>query len=105
VSLLLVLGGWWVETSNLRAGGCQAGPARGRARGPALSHAEQRLCNIVDELCIAAHGRPQVMVLPRTDAINAFAAGWDAEDAVVPTRRARWTTSRARNCRAWWRTS
>jgi len=51
---------------------------------PAVSHAEQRLCNVVDELCIAAHmPRPQIMVLPRADAINAFAAGWDAEDAVL----------------------
>ncbi|WP_027995187.1 M48 family metalloprotease [Simplicispira psychrophila] len=85
VSLLLVLGGWWVETANLRAGGFLLAQRMGaRAARPALSHAEQRLCNIVDELCIAAHmRRPQVMVLPRTDAINAFAAGWDEADAVV----------------------
>ena len=85
VSLLLVLGGWWVETSNLRAGGLQFAARMGaREARPAVSHAEQRLCNIVDELCIAAHmPRPQVMVLPRAEAINAFAAGWDAADAVV----------------------
>ena len=46
--------------------------------------AEQRLCNIVDEVCIAAHmPRPMVMVMPRHQAINAFAAGWDENDAVV----------------------
>ena len=85
VSLLLVLGGWWVETSNLRAGGLKFAARMGaREARPAVSHAEQRLCNIVDELCIAAHmPRPQVMVLPRAEAINAFAAGWDASDAVV----------------------
>lgn len=85
VSLLLVLGGWWVETSNLRAGGLKFAVRMGaREARPSVSHAEQRLCNIVDELCIAAHmPRPQVMVLPRADAINAFAAGWDATDAVV----------------------
>ena len=85
VSLLLVLGGWWVETSNLRAGGTRFAIRMGaREARPAVSHAEQRLCNIVDELCIAAHmPRPQVMVLPRAEAINAFAAGWDASDAVV----------------------
>jgi Zn-dependent protease with chaperone function len=85
VSLLLVLGGWWVETSNLRAGGVKLARRVGaRELRPSLSHAEQRLSNIVDELCIAAHvPRPQVMVLPRTDAINAFAAGWDESDAVV----------------------
>jgi len=85
VSLLLVLGGWWVETSNLRAGGVKLARRVGaRELRPALSHAEQRLANVVEELCIAAHmPRPQVMVLPRDDTINAFAAGWDAHDAVV----------------------
>ena len=85
VSLLLVLGGWWVETSNLRAGGVKLAQRMGaRAAQPSVSHAEQRLCNIVEELCIAAHmPRPQVMVLERTEAINAFAAGWDDADAVV----------------------
>ena len=85
VSLLLVLGGWWVETSNLRAGGMKFAKRMGaREARPSVSHAEQRLCNIVDELCIAAHmPRPQVMVLPRAGAINAFAAGWDEGDAVV----------------------
>lgn len=85
VSLLLVLGGWWVETSNLRAGGVKLAKRVGaRELRPSLSHAEQRLSNIVDELCIAAHmPRPQVMVMPRIDAINAFAAGWDESDAVV----------------------
>ncbi|MDY0107903.1 MAG: M48 family metalloprotease [Giesbergeria sp.] len=85
VSLLLVLGGWWVETSNLRAGGVKLAQRVGaRELRPSLSHAEQRLANVVEELCIAAHmPRPQVMVLPRTDAINAFAAGWDEQDAVV----------------------
>jgi Zn-dependent protease with chaperone function len=85
VSLLLVLGGWWLETSNLRAGGIKLAQRVGaRELRPLTSHAEQRLSNIVDELCIAAHmRRPEVMVLPRTDAINAFAAGWDEKDAVV----------------------
>lgn len=85
VSLLLVLGGWWLETSNLRAGGVRLAQRIGaREARPATSHAEQRLCNVVQELCIAAHmPQPQVMVLPRTEAINAFAAGWDASDAVV----------------------
>lgn len=85
VSLLLVLGGWWVETSNLRAGGVKLAKRIGaRELRPSLSHAEQRLSNVVDELCIAAHmPRPQIMVLPRAGAINAFAAGWDEADAVL----------------------
>ncbi|QXL83416.1 M48 family metalloprotease [Comamonas sp. NLF-1-9] len=85
VSLMLVLGGWWIETSNLRGGGLKLARRIGaREARPGVSHAEQRLCNVVDELCVAAQmPRPQVMVMPRADAINAFAAGWDASDAVV----------------------
>ncbi|MGP1629053.1 MAG: M48 family metalloprotease, partial [Giesbergeria sp.] len=85
VSLLLVLGGWWVETSNLRAGGIHLAKRIGaRELRPSLLHAEQRLANVVDELCIAAQmPRPEIMVLPRADAINAFAAGWDEADAVL----------------------
>ena len=85
VTLLLVLGGWLLEISNLRAGGVRLAERIGaREARPAVSHAEQRLCNIIDELAIAAHmPRPQAMVLPRADAINAFAAGWEPADAVV----------------------
>jgi len=87
VTLLLILGGWWIETSNLRsAGGAERLARRMGARElrPSVSAAEQRLGNIVDEVCIAAHmPRPQVMVLPRHAMLNAFAVGWDAKDAVV----------------------
>ncbi|MBE7369524.1 M48 family metalloprotease [Ramlibacter pallidus] len=87
VTLLLVLGGWWIETSNLKmAGGAERLARRIGAREarPGTSMGEQRLCNIVDEVCIAAHmPRPTVMVMPRHDAINAFATGWDEDDAVV----------------------
>ena len=85
VSLLLVLGGWWVETSQLRAGGMQLAKRIGaREARPSVSHAEQRFCNVLDELCIAGGvARPQPVVLARTDAINAFAAGWDESDAVI----------------------
>ena len=87
VTLLLVLGGWWIETSSLQV---QGGAERlARRLGARELHAdsvaaEQRLANVVDEVCIAANmPRPQVMIMPRTRAINAFAAGWDAHDAVV----------------------
>jgi len=87
VTLLLVLGGWWIETSNLQAAGGAERLARrigAREARPASSHGEQRLRNIVEEVCIAAHMPcPLVMVMPRHEAINAFAAGWDAQDAVV----------------------
>ena len=87
VTLLLVLGGWWIETSNLqRPGGAERLARRIGAREvrPDLHEAERRLCNIVEELCIAAHmPRPLVMVMPRTAAINAMAAGWEEDDSVV----------------------
>ena len=85
VTLLLVFGGWWVETSQLRAGGMTLAKRIGaREARPTVSFAEQRFCNVLDELCIAGTvARPAPMVLTRTDAINAFAAGWDESDAVI----------------------
>ena len=72
--MLLVLGGWWIETSNLRMAGAAARLAQrigAREARPGPSHREQQLCNIVDEVCIAAGmPRPQPMVLPREDAVK-----------------------------------
>lgn len=85
VTLLLVLGGGWIELDQLRHGGRKLAQRVGaREARPGSSLAEQQLCNIVHEMCIAAHWpAPQVAVLARTEAINAFAAGWDAQDAVI----------------------
>ncbi len=81
----LVLGGWWVEISQLRAGGVRLAERVGaREARPLVSHAEQRFCNVLEELCIAGGvARPQPVVLARTEAINAFAAGWNEDDAVI----------------------
>jgi len=85
VTLLFVLGGWWLETSALSSGGeVLARRVGAREAWPASREVEQKLCNIVDELAIAACMKPPLaMVLPRLDAINAFAAGWDEHDAVI----------------------
>ena len=85
MTLFLVLGGWWGETDQLRAGGLRLAERIGaRAVRTERSLAEQTFANVVQELSIAAHmAVPQAMVLPRTDAINAFAAGWDEEDAIL----------------------
>ena len=85
MTLFLVLGGWWVETDHLRAGGLRLAERIGaRPVRPERSLAEQAFANVVQELCIAAHmATPQAMVLPRTAAINAFAAGWGEDDAVI----------------------
>jgi Zn-dependent protease with chaperone function len=87
VTTLLIVGGWWIETSNLSMpGGAERLARRIGAREvrPSSCEAEHRLSNIVDEMCIAAHmPSPMVMVLPRVEAINALAAGWRGKDAVV----------------------
>jgi Zn-dependent protease with chaperone function len=89
VTLLFVFGGWWLETSALKGGGERlARRAGAREVWPASREAEQKLCNIVSELAIAASMRqPQAMVLDREECINAFAAGWDEDDAVVAVTR------------------
>ena len=80
-----MLGGWRLETSSLQGGGEKlARRAGAREAWPASRETECCLCNIVSELAIAASmNPPQVMVLPREESINAFAAGWDEGDAVV----------------------
>lgn len=82
---LMVLGGAWIKRSNLRQGGLHLAKQLGaRELRPSVSHAEQQYQNMVDELCIAAGARrPQAMVLPRDLSLNAFAAAWEAEDAVI----------------------
>lgn len=85
VSLLLILGGWWLTYEQLSEGGQKLAQRIGaREARPGHALAEQQLCNIVQEMCVAAHMQvPQVVVLARTQAINAFAAGWTPEDAVI----------------------
>jgi Zn-dependent protease with chaperone function len=86
VTLLFVLGGWWVETSRLAdGGGARLAEQMGaRPAQPSGNLDEQRFCNIVDEMAISSGlQRPQAMVLARDRGINAFAAGWDESDSVV----------------------
>ncbi|MDO9437932.1 M48 family metalloprotease [Hydrogenophaga sp.] len=86
VTLLFVLGGWWVETSRLaEGGGVRLGEQMGaRLARPSGDFDEQRFANIVDEMAISSGmKRPQAMVLARDQGINAFAAGWDEDHAVV----------------------
>lgn len=85
MTLVFVLGGWWLETSALDGGGEPLARRVGaREAWPASREAERKFCNIVSELAIASSMRaPQPMVLARVDSINAFACGWDEDDAVV----------------------
>ncbi len=100
--LLFVLGGCWVESMRLREGGAHvARLAGGReaqlSAGGELGQLERRFANTVQEMAIAAghtsaadgqrRAVPAVWVLPKDDAINAFAAGWGADDAVIAVTR------------------
>ena len=85
MTLVFVLGGWWIESAALDGGGEKlARRAGAREARPLMHEAEHRFCNIVSELAIASSIKaPTPMVLQRIDSINAFACGWDANDAVV----------------------
>ncbi len=92
--LLFVLGGCWIETLRLREGGAHvARMAGGRAAqvsaGGDLGMLERRFANTVHEMSIASGhlAVPAAWVLPKDDAINAFAAGWGGADAVVAVTR------------------
>jgi Zn-dependent protease with chaperone function len=64
-----------------------ARPAQTSGHTPA-DRLERRFANIVQEMALASRcPAPAAWVLPRDDAINAFAAGWQAEDAVVAVTR------------------
>lgn len=78
--------GFWL----LRAGGTVvAEMAGGRLIAPATRHEhERRLVNVVEEMALAAGiAAPQVYVLDAEAGINAFAAGYGANDAVVAVSR------------------
>lgn len=89
VTLLFVLGGWWVETSRLSGGGKAVAEQMGaRLAQPGSDFDEQRFANIVDEMAVSSGlQRPLAMVLARDAGINAFAAGWNEQDAVVAVTR------------------
>ncbi len=86
VTLGLIAGGTLIELFNLRDGGdAVARMAGGMAVAPNTTDArERRLLNVVEEMALASGiACPKVYVLAREDAINAFAAGYNANEAVV----------------------
>ena len=89
VVVLFVVGGCWIETMRLREGGGAARLAGARlslASPDAGAPARQR----DPRIALAARVRPpDARVLPRDASINAFAAGWTADDAVIAVTRAR----------------
>ncbi len=86
VTLLFIVGGTIFETFRLRDGGdAVAQMAGGRLVMPDSTDAkERRLLNIVEEMALASGiACPRVYILDREDAINAFAAGYHQNEAVV----------------------
>lgn len=88
--MFFVIGGALVELDRLRSGGGirvahWLGGTEVSDNGDAL---HRRLLNVVDEMAIASgQPVPRVFVLPREDAINAFVAGWGAQDLALCVTR------------------
>ena len=85
-----IMGGasWW-KINQLQAGGAVIASELGGMRvfSEIASPAEQQLLNIVEEMAIAASmAVPPVYILPE-DGINAFAAGFTINDAVIGVTR------------------
>lgn len=90
ITVGLIVGGTLVETFNLREGGeAVAQMAGGRMVSPASQDLqERRLLNVVEEMAIASGiACPKVYVLDKEDSINAFAAGYNPNEAVVAVTR------------------
>ena len=90
VGAVLIGGGSLYKMSQLRAGGMAIAAELG---GSLLTHSRadadgQRLLNIVEEMAIASGVPvPPVYLLEQEDGINAFAAGYAPEDAVIGVTR------------------
>jgi Zn-dependent protease with chaperone function len=90
ITLGLIGGGTALEIFNLRDGGDAVAQMAGGRLVPSSSGAplERRLLNVVEEMAIASGiACPKVYVLDREDAINAFAAGYNPNEAVVAVTR------------------
>ncbi|MFQ5946060.1 MAG: M48 family metallopeptidase [Anaerolineae bacterium] len=89
-TLLVVLGGSLYKIAQLRSGGrVIAEQLGGRLLSPDTSEAtERRLLNVVEEMAIASGTpTPPVYLLDGEKGINAFAAGFSPEDAVIGVTR------------------
>lgn len=86
VTLALIAAGTLIEMFNLRDGGdAVAKMAGGRRVSPSTTDLrERRLLNVVEEMAIASGiAAPKVYLLDREVSINAFAAGYNPDEAVV----------------------
>jgi len=88
--LVVVGGGSLMKTSQLSAGGrVVAESMGGRAiHADTADPDERRLLNVVQEMAIASGAPvPTVYLMDREAGINAFAAGWSLDDAVIGVTR------------------
>jgi Zn-dependent protease with chaperone function len=86
ITLLIVFSGSAYKTMELRSGGATVASMLGGTRIPPHSTdlAERRLLNVVEEMAIASGvSVPPVYVLKKESSINAFAAGFTPDDAVI----------------------
>jgi Zn-dependent protease with chaperone function len=84
-ALLIIGGGTMFKVALLRGGGPAVARSVGGQRVDASTRDPnlRRLLNVVEEMAIASGVRvPEVFILPE-DGINAFAAGWSADDAAI----------------------
>jgi Zn-dependent protease with chaperone function len=86
ITVLLICGGTMIEIFNLRDGGeAVARMVGGRQISPNTTDLqERRLLNIVEEMALASGiACPKVYLLAREESINACAAGYNPNEAVV----------------------
>jgi len=86
----VILGGSWYKIHALRQGGYRVAQMLGGRLVPSTTDVpeERRLLNVVEEMAIASGVPvPDVYVLDRERSINAFAAGFTYQDAVVAVTR------------------
>ncbi|MDO8266545.1 MAG: M48 family metallopeptidase [Moraxellaceae bacterium] len=89
-TLMLIVGGSFLEYLKLRGGGSAIAEMVGARRVDFAStdENERRLINVVDEMAIASGVRPpQVYVMDRESGINAFVAGLTLDDTVMVVTR------------------
>lgn len=90
ITLTLISVGTMIEMFNLREGGeAVAKMAGGRLVSPSTTDLqERRLLNVVEEMALASGiACPRVYLLDREEGINAFAAGYNQNEAVVAVTR------------------
>jgi Zn-dependent protease with chaperone function len=90
ITLVIVGGGSLYKIASLRSGGpAVAQLLGGTPLDPATRDpASRRLLNVVEEMALAAGTAvPSAYVLEKEDGINAFAAGFSADDAVIGITR------------------